>query len=241
MDRFFATVDPNRGKAYIEKDFQHFKVKRVRENDLVEVIDEETFKPYLGRVLKMEKRRAVVEILEEISPNVPKVFIRLYQCVPVKVSTFDWIVEKATEIGVSEIVPVISKRSYQKISVVKDKIPRWERVAVETLKQCGRHIPPKILPPLKIELVEPREGFLNLFPFERNGDNNLFEVLEKVPSPKGVNLIVGPEGGFSAEEASMLIDKGFNPVSLGNFILKSETAAAVAAGIVYNRYLSKRK
>ncbi len=240
MDRFFAVVS-REGFAFIEDDFRHFKVKRVRVGDTVEVLDEKTFKPFLGEVEKIEKRRAVVRILKELPPNVPLFFVRLYQCVPVKLATFDEIVEKATEIGVSEIVPVISKRSFQKVSVIAEKIGRWERIAREALKQCGRHIPPKIFPPMVLEKIEPQRGFLNLFPFEREGNNNLFEVLEKNPSLKGANIVVGPEGGFSAEEARLLTEKGFTPVSLGNFILRSETAAALAAGIVYTYCINKRK
>ena len=235
MDRFFASVSPE-GFAIIESDFKHFKVKRVKVGEIVEVLDEKTLKPFLGEVEKIEKRRAVIRILKELPPNVPLFFVRLYQCVPVKLSTFDEIVEKATEIGVSEIVPVVSKRSFQKVSVIVEKIERWKRIAREALKQCGRHISPRILPPTDLESVEPQDGFLNLFPFEREGNNNLFEILERNPIPKGANIIVGPEGGFSAEEARLLTERGFTSVSLGNFVLRSETAAAVAAGMVYNRY-----
>ena len=235
MDRFFAKVS-HEGFASIESDFKHFKVKRVRVGDTIEVLDEETLKPFLGVVEKIEKRRAVVRILKELPPNVPLFFVRLYQCVPVKLSTMDEIVEKSTEIGVSEIVPVISKRSFQKLSVIQERVERWERIARETLKQCGRHSPLKILPPMVLEDIKPQKDFLNLFPFEREGNNNLYEVLKKNLFPKGVNIVVGPEGGFSAEEVQTLIEKGFISVSLGNFILKSETAAAVAAGMVYTRY-----
>ena len=240
MDRFFAEVLPE-GFAYIEKDFGHFRVKRVKVGDPVEVLDERTLKPYRGRVERVERRRAVVKVVEEVPPNVPKAFVRLYQCVPVKLSTFDEIVEKSTELGVSEIVPVISKRSFQKVSAIREKVERWERVAREALKQCGRHVPPKILPPLALEDINPEADFLNLFPFEREETKNLWEVLGETETPKGANIVVGPEGGFAAEEAQILVQKGFLPVSLGNFILRSETAAALAAGMVYNKLVSGRR
>ena len=240
MDRFFATVS-QKGFAFIEEDFKHFKVKRVRLGDTVEILDSVTLKPFLGKVERIEKKRAVVRVLKELPLNVPKFFVRLYQCVPVKLSTFDEIIEKSTEIGVSEIIPVISKRSFQKASVIVEKISRWERIAREALKQCGRHIPPKILPPVVLKDIEPQEELLNLFPFEREGNNNLFEVLEKNLSPKGANIVVGPEGGFSAEEAQLLSEKGFTSVSLGNFVLRSETAAALAAGIVYTYYINRHR
>jgi len=233
MDRFFTDVDP-KGLAFIKEDFKHLRAKRVSVGETVEVIDRKTFKPFVGEVLKIEKKSAVVKIVEELKPNVPKFFIRLYQCVPVKISTFDEIVEKSTQIGVSEIVPVISKRSFQKLSVIKEKIGRWERVALGSLKQCGRHQPLKISQPVSLEDLPTEGDFLNLFPFERERSQTVLEVLKGKTKPGGVNILIGPEGGFSEEEFLTLKEKGFIPVSLGNFVLKSETAATVAAGIVYN-------
>lgn len=236
MDRFFAkVVSPKR--ALIEKDLKHLKVKRTKIGDLVEVLDEETFKPFLGKLISISKKSAEVELIKPLEVKKPKFFVRLYQCVPVSVSTFDEIVEKATEIGVSEIVPVISKRSYQKKSVVEEKIPRWERIARETLKQCRRHIPPEIGKPQKLEDLRTEDDFLNLFPFELEEKRKLLEVLKSSKTPKGVNIVIGPEGGFSEEEAKLLIAKGFIPVSLGDFILKTETAAIAAAFFVLHYLL----
>ena len=237
MERFFARVDPKGGIAYIEEDFNHFRAKRVKVGETVVVLDKESFTPYRGKVQRVEKRRAVVSIEEKLPPKGPEVFIRLYQCVPVSLSTFDEIVDKATQVGVSQIVPVISKRSYQKRKVVEEKIPRWERVAMEALKQCQRDLPPQILPQLPLEEIEPEGDFLNLFPFERERGRNLLEVLCSVKEePKGVNIVIGPEGGFTKEEALLLGERGFIPTSLGPFILRAETAATVAPAIVYNYF-----
>ena len=235
MDRFFAKIlSPKR--AIIDTDLKHLKVKRVKVGDLLEVLDEETFQPYLGKLVSLTKKGAEVELLKPLEVRKPKFFVRLYQCVPVSVSTFDEIVEKATQIGVSEIIPVISKRGYQKITVVSEKIPRWERIAKETLKQCGRHIPPKIGNPIKISDLTVEGDFLNLFPFEGERNKKLVEVLKNSQPPKGINLIVGPEGGFSEEEANLLVERGFIPVSLGDFILKAETAAVAAAFFVIHYF-----
>jgi 16S rRNA (uracil1498-N3)-methyltransferase len=235
MDRFFAKiVSPKR--ALIEKDLKHLKVKRTRIGDLIEVLDEETFEPFLGKLVSVSKKGAEVELIKPLEVKKPKFFVRLYQCVPVSISTFDEIVEKSTEIGVSEIVPVISKRSYQKWSVVEEKIPRWERIAKETLKQCGRHIPPLIGKPQKLEDLKAEKNFLNLFPFELEGKKKLVEVLKNSNTPMGVNIVIGPEGGFSEGEAKLLTERGFIPVSLGEFILKAETAAIAAAFFVFHYF-----
>ncbi|RTZ60126.1 MAG: 16S rRNA methyltransferase [Gammaproteobacteria bacterium] len=233
MERFFGRlISPT--TAVVEEDLRHLKVKRVKIGETVEVVEEGSLKPYLCKLVSLEKRKAVLEVVKELTPNIPKAFVRLYQCVPVKVSTFDEIVQKATEVGVSQIVPVISKRSFQKLSVIEEKLERWNRIARESLKQCGRHHMPQILSPVRLEEINPEEGFLNLFAFEREGKNNLFEVLKFEKPPKGANIVVGPEGGFSKEEAQNLINKGFLPVSLGNFILRAETASVAVTFAVYN-------
>ena len=234
MDRFFGRVSEGEAVINTPEELKHFKVKRVKKGDPVEIIDEKSLTPYLCEVLAVEKKRVVLKVLERLTPNVPELFIRLYQCVPVKVSTFDEIVEKVSEVGVSEIVPVVSKRSFQKLSVIKEKMKRWERIAKESMKQCGRHRPLKVSPPVVLDSITPREDFLNLFPFERGGEALCSLLSKELQRPNGVNLIIGPEGGFTAEEADTLTEKGFKRVSLGNFVLRAETAAVVASAVVYN-------
>ncbi|HID79093.1 MAG TPA: 16S rRNA (uracil(1498)-N(3))-methyltransferase [Aquifex aeolicus] len=240
MERFLGRlISPT--LAVVEEDLRHLKVKRVKVGDIVEVLEEASLKPYLCKLVSLEKRRAVFEIVKELTPNIPRAFVRLYQCVPVKVSTFDEIVQRATEVGVSQIVPVISKRSFQKLPVIEEKIARWNRIVRESLKQCGRHHLPQILPPVRLEDVNPEGEYLNLFAFEREENNNLFKVLKfKTPS-KGANIIVGPEGGFSKEEAQSLVNRGFLPVSLGNFTLRAETASVAVTFAVYNALATSDK
>jgi 16S rRNA (uracil1498-N3)-methyltransferase len=232
MDRFFGKVKGER--AYIEDDFKHFKVKRIKKGETVEVINEENYQPYLCRVEAVEKRRVVCTVLERLPKNVPEVEITLLQCVPVKLQTMDFIVEKATEVGVSEIVPLISKRSFQDGKVIEKKIPRWEKIARETLKQCGRHKPLKLKKPIKLDELNGilERDALKVFPFESETGKSFFDL--EIDNPQRAYLIVGPEGGFSKEEAELLEKFGFLKVSLGNFILKAETAAAVASAMLYN-------
>ncbi len=238
MHRFFGIV---RGKeATLEgEEFKHLKVRRIEIGETVEVLDERTLKPYLCKLVKLERKRAVLEVLEELPLRVPRVRITLYQCVPVKLSTFDEIVEKLSEVGVSKLIPVVSERSFQKLSVLEEKRERWERIARQAAKQCGRHVLLEISPPVKLEDIKPIPEGLNLFPFERESPP-ICRVLEKENAAfGGVSLVVGAEGGFSRREAELLKEKGFTPVSLGNFILRSETAAVVAAAVVYNALIKR--
>ncbi len=238
MDRFFGTVC--KGKAYIENDLNHLKVKRIKVGDLVEVIDVESFQPYLCRLEKMDRKKAELSIIEKKPKNIPKVSVKLYQCVPIKLSTFDEIVESAVQVGVSKLVPVISKRSFQKISTLREKLNRWNKIALETLKQCGRHEPLRIESPVRLEDIKPSEGYANLFLFEREGGNLLAEKLLR-RTFKGAVLVVGPEGGFSREEVLLLEERGFTATSLGNFVLRAEVAAAVAAFTAYHLLLQNER
>jgi len=228
MDRFFGRVEGDR--AVVEgEEFRHFKVKRVKVGDAVEVVDGES--SYLCRVRKIEKKRAELEVLEKLPPRLPKVSVILYQCVPIKLSTFDEVIEVASQTGAEEIVPVISKRSFQKVSVLEEKRRRWEAVARESLKQCGRQLPIRIGKPIRLEEIKVTDG-LKIFPFERGGEN-LCSFLEGKREQKAA-VIVGAEGGFAEEEAEFLKRSGWNAVSLGDFVLKTPTAAAVSVATIYN-------
>jgi len=232
MDRFYGRVVG--GRAFVENgEFKHFKVKRVRIGDTVEVLDE-NFQPYLCKVVEIERKRARLEVLEKLEPRRPKISITLYQCVPVKLSTFDDIVEMASQAGAERIVPVVSERSFQKISVLKEKLKRWQTIARESVKQCGRHQPLIVDSPVRLEDLKEVEG-LKIFPFER-GALNICSFLEDKKDKKAA-IVIGPEGGFSKREAEFLTSNGWHPVSLGDFILKAQTAAAVSVSTVYNALL----
>lgn len=151
---------------------------------------------------------------------------------------FDTIVEKGTELGVKRFVPVVTVKSKVKLEEpkrIKNRVNRLERVALAAIKQCRRSYRPDISPP--ITLVE----FLNQFDPEAM---NLIFAPEKTAIPldkvsinrdlKRVNLLVGPESGFSPDEIEMAVKVGFTPVSLGPRILRTETAGpAVCALIMY--------
>jgi len=233
MNRFFGRVKGS--IAIIEEDFNHFKAKRVKKGELIEVINEGDFHPYLCEVEDIGKRRISCKVLEKLPRNVPLVEIVLLQCIPVKLQTMDLIVEKVTEIGVSKLVPLISKRSFQNKEIVERKLPRWERIAKETLKQCGRHKPLMLGKPVKLEnlggILE--EKALKVFPFERENGSSLFD-LDLGTFEGKTYIVVGPEGGFSKEEVQNLEKLGFFKISLGNFILRAETAAIAASALLYN-------
>jgi len=145
------------------------------------------------------------------------------------------IVQKSTELGIDEIVPVVSKRSRSlpEEKILNQRLKRWRRITIEALKQSGGVFIPKILYPINLKELSQLEVEKKLFLNEREGEllkNIVINSLDNIPA--SVLILIGPEGGWAREEEKMLIELGFEPVSLGEKILRSETAAICALGII---------
>jgi 16S rRNA (uracil1498-N3)-methyltransferase len=147
----------------------------------------------------------------------------------------DWVVEKATELGVQTLVPFVSTYTIPKLNdrKVETRTERWQRIAVSATKQCGRTRIPKILPPRDFqELVrQPWTDTLKLLFWEKEEQQTLKQVHETEHNARAMLLVVGPEGGFSFEEADMAKEHGFRSVQLGPRILRAETAAITALSL----------
>lgn len=162
----------------------------------------------------------------------PQKKITLYQAY-MKSDKMEWIAQKAVELGISEMVPFISSRCVKvpdQKSAAKAKT-RLERIAFEAIKQCGRASMMSIEDTISFESLCRRveKTPLTLFAYE-NTDLALRDALD--PEALEIALIIGPEGGFSKEEAQRLVDCGARQVSLGKRILRGETAAIALSAIV---------
>jgi len=140
----------------------------------------------------------------------------------------DYLIQKATELGVKEIIPFFSSRSVpllEKSGRLK-RHHRWGKISIEASKQCGRGVVPKIEPlqdySEMLQIASP--GSLRLILWEREGVR-LKEVLERSKEKTRIFFIIGPEGGFSQEEVEEAKREGFIPVTLGRRILRAETAS----------------
>ena len=148
----------------------------------------------------------------------------------------DLIVQKVTELGVNEIVPLRTERAQGWLTDEKDltRIKRWVRIAQEAARQSGRNVVPRIWPltdfPQLLKLTEDTE--LKLFCWEGEKKENLRQALEVKGRVRQVCVLIGPEGGFSAKEADEAASAGFQSVSLGGRVLRTETAAIVVIGLI---------
>ncbi len=142
-------------------------------------------------------------------------------------SRMDWIVEKATELGVRTIIPLQTSRTIAR----SPKEERWNNIALAAMKQSGRCILPKIAPPADFDIViaNSTEFDLKLIPYERT-DHVLFiaEAMKNRKPPRSAMILIGPEGGFTEEEILQAEKAEFTQVSLGRRRLRTETAAIVA-------------
>ena len=164
---------------------------------------------------------------EEISSAEPKSEITLYMAYP-KGDKLETVVQKAVELGCARIVPFISSRCIKRPQEDKaDKqTARLGKIAAEAAKQCGRGRLPLVEKTRSIKDIasELSSYSLSLFCYEGDGTRSLRDVLENSDLPPTVAVVVGSEGGFSPEEAKMLVEKGALAVNLGPRILRCETA-----------------
>jgi len=182
----------------------------------------------------------VGEIMETTSKQKESaISIRLVQAVP-KGPKLDFIIQKTTELGINAITPVISERSVVRIEKerAEEKLRRWKKIAIEAAQQSNRLDVPDIAPPVPFHdyMASFKKGDLNLLLYEGEKRTGIKEVLTAVQEAKSeiktIILLIGPEGGFSHEEVEMAVEAGFTPVSLGDLILRTETAPIAALSIL---------
>lgn len=148
----------------------------------------------------------------------------------------DFVIEKATELGVFAIAPFTSEFSVPRLdeNKIAARTARWNKIAFAAVKQCGRTRAPDILPlrDLRSLMAGDWSQTLKLFFWERERAQSLRTVRERTSAPKAVLIVVGPEGGFSEAEAVAAKEHGFERVHVGPRTLRAETAAVSALSLV---------
>lgn len=151
------------------------------------------------------------------------------------------VVEKAAELGAEGVFPVITDNCVLNRSIIEKKIPKWQRVMSEASKQCERAYVPKCYDLTTLKEIVNKPDYKVIAFCERCTDVTFHEYYAKNPLKKGENLIViiGPEGGFSEDEFKLFKENNIPMLTLGNLILKAETAVIVALGNVVYEYYRK--
>ncbi|MBQ8512597.1 MAG: 16S rRNA (uracil(1498)-N(3))-methyltransferase [Clostridia bacterium] len=174
-----------------------------------------------------------------MSENEPPYRVTVYQAL-VKGDRFDTVLQKATELGAVQFVPVITSRCTVKLekSDYRKKTERWQRIVYEAAKQCGRAVIPTVREPILLRdaVTEAALCDLPLFCYEAGGTKPLPGLFDEVPSPKTAAVMIGPEGGFEEEEAALAKEHGMKLTGLGRRILRTETAAPFVLSCLSCRY-----
>ncbi|MBQ4150832.1 MAG: 16S rRNA (uracil(1498)-N(3))-methyltransferase [Clostridia bacterium] len=161
--------------------------------------------------------------------------VTLYQAIP-KGDKMDFIVQKAVEEGVYKIVPFFSERCISRPDAksLEKKCVRWQRIALEAAKQCGRGIIPEIGTPLDFSgmLKSATSVSLGCFCYEGEGTESIKKILENAKGVTDISLVVGSEGGFSKAEAEKARESGLFMTALGKRILRAESAPGFALACI---------
>ena len=150
-----------------------------------------------------------------------------------KFDRMEWAIEKCTELGISRIVPVIARRTDSHLAAASAKrAERWQRIARQAAEQSRRDAPPEIAVPLKLAEVLNFSSALRIVLAESEEQTLLRDILKEKNAIDGVAAAVGPEGGWTESELQSFQKSGWISASLGNTILRAETAAIAATALV---------
>jgi 16S rRNA (uracil1498-N3)-methyltransferase len=189
---------------------------------------------FLAEIESFRKGEVTFRVVEEI-PQTPLLLNLTLYAALIKFDRFEWIVEKATELGVSRIVPVVAARTdFGLDKAAPKRLERWNRIALEAAKQCHRVGPPEITEPASLSHALSAAGGLRLF-LDEDCHQPLLRVLPPEASRNqgdSISLLVGPEGGWTDAERKAAMEAGFTPASLGPLVLRAETAVVAAVAIL---------
>jgi len=195
---------------------------------------------YEGNIVSCSKDKVTVQVVNvKKSVSEPPLRIILAQGMPKRAESFELVIQKATELGVARLVPLISERTVVRLKEDKleNRLSRWSRIALEAAKQSQRGKVPEVDQPLTLtQFLDtiPRDA-LCLIPWEMEQTTGVKEVLKWELNngfARTVVVLIGPEGGFSPGEIDEATRAGVIPVSLGPRILRTETAGIITLGII---------
>ena len=210
-------------------------VLRLKVGDEVFIMDSKS-KEYSAKITAIDKDTIKVDLIAEKHPkSESKVKLTLAQGIP-KNPKMDFVVQKATELGVLRIIPMKTERSIVKIAGEKEetKVNRWQKIAKEAAEQSGRLIIPFVeqIRDLK-EVIRISSDFDKcIILWEMEKENTIKKFLLENKGIKNLLILIGPEGGFSHDEVKLAKSQGFITVTIGSRILRTETASIAVLSMI---------
>jgi len=210
------------------------KVLRLKSGDRITVFDDTGWE-HEAVIRSVAGAQGYIEIVKSYQAQRESPLHLTLAVALTKGDKLDFVVEKATELGVQNIIPFTSAHAVPKLDERKiaARTERWRKIALSATKQCGRTDVPAVLPLCSFtELMLQPAPAVKLFFWEKELERSLRQVHEKYPDAKSMLLLIGPEGGFSVAEAESARARGWESVQLGRRILRAETAALTALSLV---------
>ena len=239
MHRFYHSNPLDLNQIIILDEFSShhaIRVMRVKVDDFLVLFNGDGFE-YRGRVSDINKKTINVEILsKEKKNNESPININLFQSISSN-EKMDMVIQKATELGVSSIQPIFTSRSTIKLSLdrTKKRVIHWKQVSISACEQSGRSKIPTIKSPIEFDQISEgiKTNSLNLL---LHPDN--LEESSNLPNEYSgdINIFIGPEGGFSQDEALLLKKQNCINIQLGPRILRTETAPLAIIAILQYKY-----
>jgi 16S rRNA (uracil1498-N3)-methyltransferase len=231
MRRRFFVGEVRNGHAEIAgEDAQHLtRVLRVEVGERYEISDNRNV--YLAEIETARKQQVVFRTLEKLAPAREEARVTLLAAL-IKFDRFEWMVEKATELGVNTILPFQATRSERGLDLAaRKRVERWRRIAMEASQQSRRDHLPSIDDPVRFEEALAAQAH---FRFVLDEDPETPALIGALPETRGsgdsIAILIGPEGGWTEQEREHF--NGWSRVSLGARILRAETAAIAALAVI---------
>lgn len=245
MPKFFVAQNQvEKESIYINgEDVNHIvNVLRLTNDDEIFICNKDNNITYKSKIVKIEKNKVTCKIEEILENNTESnINVTIFQGLP-KADKMEYIIQKTTELGVKEIVPVMMKRSIVKLDG-KDadkKIERWQKIAEVASKQSGRDAIPSIGKILKVQELANKVSAYDMFiiAYEKENDVTLKQMLKSIKIKENeklkIGVLIGPEGGIDEAEIDLLKENGAKIITLGKRILRTETAPiTILSNIIY--------
>ena len=231
MQRYFVKEKIDNKFILEQSDIHHIKnVMRNKNNDKIEVVyDKKTFICNIDNI-----NDCSLSIVEELEENNELDIELVVVCSLVKEQKMDLILQKLTELGVSKIIPLKTERSIVKIDEKREskKLIRWQAICKEASEQAKRNSVPIVTDIYTLKDLIKEESDIKLLCSVNEKNNFINNYLQNYENCAKMIVVIGPEGGFSDKEEEFLVSNGYNRVSLGNRVLRVETATIYVASII---------
>jgi 16S rRNA (uracil1498-N3)-methyltransferase len=229
LSRFFIDAPLSLGQHELPEAQAHYigRVLRHAVGDAVQLFDG-SGQEYLGELIEVGKKNVRVELRETLAGMAASpLSIHLGQGLS-RGERMDWAIQKATELGASQISPIVSARCEVRLKDERadKRMAHWRQIAISACEQCGRSSLPQINPPITLEQwLEQVEADLKLVL------HPVAEPWASHPQPASLAMLIGPEGGLSEDEVQQAMARGFHAARLGPRVLRTETAPVVALSV----------